>query len=81
MIDLQQVARPEIATPTSIRAYTSPIPTPAQSRGVIAFPQQALQRPQSPQPAPPLMESVATARSLPAMLAVGMRDTALLAKS
>ncbi|MDR7160249.1 hypothetical protein [Arthrobacter sp. BE255] len=28
MIDLQHVARPEIATPTWIRAYSSPFPTP-----------------------------------------------------
>jgi haloalkane dehalogenase len=43
MIDVQHVARPEIATPTWIRAHSSPFPTPAQSRGVIAFPRQALQ--------------------------------------
>ena len=78
MIDLQHIARPEIATPTWIRAYSSPFPTPAESRGVIAFPQQVLEDPQGPQPVPPPMESVAAVRSVPAMLAVGMRDTALL---
>ena len=78
MIDLQHVARPEIATPTWIRAYSSPFPTPAESRGVIAFPRQVLEGPQGPPPGPPPMEAVAALRAVPAMLAVGMRDTALL---
>jgi haloalkane dehalogenase len=78
MIVLQHVARPEIATPTWIRAYSSPFPTPAQCRGVIAFPRQVLEGPLGPQPGPPPMEAVAAVRGLPAMLAVGMRDTALL---
>jgi haloalkane dehalogenase len=80
MIDLQHVARPEIATPTWIRAYSSPFPTPAECRGVIAFPRQVLQGPEGPQPDAPPMEAVTVVRGLPAMLAVGMRDTALLAK-
>ncbi|SEI15066.1 MULTISPECIES: hypothetical protein [unclassified Leifsonia] len=78
MIDLQHVARPEIATPTWIRAYSSPFSTPAQSRGVIAFPRQVLEGPQGPPPGPPPPEAVAALKALPAMLAVGMRDTALL---
>lgn len=68
MIDLQHVARPEIATPTWIRAYSSPFPTPAQSRGVIAFPRQVLE---GPQPGLPPMDAVIALRGLPAMLAVG----------
>lgn len=54
--------------------------TPAQCRGVIAFPRQVLEGPQGPPPGPPPMEAVAALRGLPAMLAVGMRDTALLPK-
>ena len=42
MIDLQHVARPEIATPTWIRAYSSPFPTPTYARGVIASPGRSL---------------------------------------
>lgn len=71
MIDLQHVDRPEIATPTWIRAYSSPFPTPAQSRGVIAFPRQVLEGPQGPQPGLPPMDAVIALRGLPAMLAVG----------
>lgn len=78
MIDLQHVAKPQIASPTWIRAYASPFPDPAECRGVIAFPRQVVDGPQGPPPEPPSAEAVATVRALPAMLAVGMRDTALL---
>jgi len=78
MIDLQHVARRKIAPPTWIRAYSSPFSTPARPPGVIAFPRQVPEGPQGPQPGLPPMDAIITLRGLPAMLAVGMRDTALL---
>jgi haloalkane dehalogenase len=78
MVDLQHIARPEIVTPTWIRAYAGPFPTPAESRGVMAFPRQLLEGPLGAPPEPPPVEAVAALRGRPAMLAVGMRDTALL---
>jgi hypothetical protein len=44
----------------------------------MAFPRQGLEGPQGPQPGLPPMDAIIALRSLPAMLAVGMPDTALL---
>ncbi|WP_461062013.1 alpha/beta fold hydrolase [Streptomyces pseudoechinosporeus] len=78
MMALQTIARPQIATPTWIRAYSSPFPTPAECRGVIRFPQQFVVPEPDPALKPPDPDAVAALRAKPAMLVEGMRDTALI---
>lgn len=78
MIALQTIARPQIATPTWIRAYSSPFPTPADCRGVIKFPRQLVAPEPDPALQPPDPDAVAALRAKPAMLVEGMDDTALV---
>jgi pimeloyl-ACP methyl ester carboxylesterase len=80
MISLQTITRPQIATPTWIRAYSSPFPTPADCKGAIMFPKQ-LAVPELRAPRAPIdPDAVAALRAKPAMLVEGMRDTALPAR-
>ncbi|MHA6631518.1 alpha/beta fold hydrolase [Pseudonocardia sichuanensis] len=78
MLALQTIARPEIVTPTWIRAYADPFPTPAECRGVIRFPRQLVAPDPADAPPPPDPAAVAAVRAKPAMLVEGMRDTALV---
>ncbi|MGV9674122.1 alpha/beta fold hydrolase [Nocardia sp. NPDC003482] len=77
MLALQTIARPEIVTPTWIRAYAAHFDGPAACRGVIRFPQQVV-APGEPAPPAPDPDAVAALRAKPAVLVEGMRDTALL---
>ncbi|WP_158882515.1 alpha/beta fold hydrolase [Amycolatopsis anabasis] len=77
MLALQTVTRPEIVTPTWIRAYAAHFTSRAECRGVLRFPQQ-LVAPNEETTAPPDPAAVAELRAKPAMLAEGMCDTALL---
>ncbi|MFF3228847.1 alpha/beta fold hydrolase [Nocardia suismassiliense] len=79
MLALQTIGRPEIVTPTWIRAYSAHFTDRAQCRGVIRFPQQLVAPdPDAPTPQPPDAEAVTALRGKPALLVQGMRDTALL---
>ncbi|WP_158895969.1 alpha/beta fold hydrolase [Amycolatopsis anabasis] len=79
MLALQTITRPEIVTPTWIRAYSGHFTSRAACRGVIRFPQQLVAPgPDDPVPATPESSAVAAVRAKPAMLVEGMRDTALL---
>ncbi|CAM4207355.1 alpha/beta fold hydrolase [Nocardia ninae] len=78
MLALQTIARPEIVTPTWVRAYASHFTDRAECRGVIRFPQQIVaagMKPPLPEPDP---SAAAALRAKPAVLLEGMRDTALL---
>ena len=79
MLALQTITRPQIITPTRVRAYSSHFARPADCRGAIRFPQQIVAPAGSPAPESPSPAAVATIQSKPAMLAVGLHDTALLA--
>ncbi|MFE9579166.1 alpha/beta fold hydrolase [Nocardia sp. NPDC006044] len=78
MLALQTVTRPEIVTPTWIRAYASHFTDRAECLGAIRFPQQVV----APGPKPSLPEpdpaAAAAVRAKPAILLEGMQDTALL---
>ncbi len=78
MLALQTITRPQIMTPTWVRAYSSHFARPADCRGAIRFPQQIVAPAGSPAPESPSPAAVATIQSKPAMLAVGLHDTALL---
>ncbi|NIH86510.1 alpha/beta fold hydrolase [Amycolatopsis granulosa] len=79
MLALQTITRPQIVTPTWVRAYSAHFTGRAQCRGVIRFPQQLVAPdPDAPAPAPPDPAAVAALRGKPALLVQGMRDTALL---
>lgn len=79
MLALQTIARPEIVTPTWIRAYAGHFTGRDECRGVIRFPQQLVApAPEEPAPVAPSPTAVAELRAKPAMLVEGMRDTALL---
>jgi haloalkane dehalogenase len=80
MLALQTVARPEVVTPTWIRAYSAHFTGPDACRGVIRFPEQvvASATPDASPPWTPDPAAVEAIRAKPAMLAVGMQDTALL---
>jgi haloalkane dehalogenase len=83
MLALQTITRPQIVTPTWVRAYASHFSSRAECRGVIRFPLQ-LVAPQSITPDPDAVypaidpDAIAAVRSKPAMLVEGMRDTALM---
>jgi cis-3-alkyl-4-acyloxetan-2-one decarboxylase len=83
MLGLQTIARPQVITPTWVRAYASPFTSRDECRGVIRFPQQLVD-PQSipPDPGPvyPQIDpgAIDAVRAKPAILVEGMRDTALL---
>jgi haloalkane dehalogenase len=79
MLALQTIARPQIMTPTWVRAYSAHFASPADCRGAIRFPQQIVAPGSDPPPAPPTPAAVAAIQSKPAMAAVGLHDTALLA--
>ncbi|KZM75644.1 alpha/beta fold hydrolase [Nocardia terpenica] len=78
MLALQTIARPEIITPTWVRAYSSHFTGPAECRGVLRFPQQLVAPDPNAAPAAPNPEAVAALCAKPAILVEGMRDTALL---
>ncbi|KAA2254874.1 alpha/beta fold hydrolase [Solihabitans fulvus] len=79
MLALQTVARPQIVTPTWVRAYSAHFTGRAECRGVIRFPQQLVAPdPDAPPAAAPDPVAAAAILAKPAMLAEGMRDTALL---
>ena len=80
MLALQTITRPQIMTPTWVRAYSSPFASPADCLGAIRFPQQIVAPSGAPPPPPPTPAGVAAIQSKPAMLAVGLHDTALLAQ-
>ncbi|WP_405160156.1 alpha/beta fold hydrolase [Nocardia sp. NBC_01499] len=78
MLALQTIARPEVVTPTWIRAYAGHFTDRAACRGVLRFPQQLVTpgaKPPLPQPDP---AAAAALLAKPAVLLEGMRDTALL---
>lgn len=77
MLTLQRIARPSIMAPVWVHAYSAHFTGPSACRGAIRFPQQIVDPDPTPVPAPH-PDAVATLRSLPAMLAVGLQDTALL---
>jgi len=79
MLALQTITRPQIMTPTWVRAYSSHFASPADCLGAIRFPQQIVAPAGTPPPEPPTPAAVAAIQSKPAMLAVGLHDTALLA--
>ncbi|GAA5106014.1 alpha/beta fold hydrolase [Nocardia iowensis] len=79
MLALQGITRPEIITPTWIRAYADHFTSRGECLGVIRFPQQLV----APDPDAPASvaadpSAVAALRAKPAMLVEGMCDTALL---
>lgn len=78
MLALQTIARPEIITPTWVRAYAAHFDSPAECRGVIRFPQQLVAPGPADRPAPPDPAAVTALRAKPAALVEGMQDTALL---
>jgi pimeloyl-ACP methyl ester carboxylesterase len=78
MIALDTITHPQIATPTWIRAYSSPFATPDECRGVIEFPRQLLVSAPDPALTPPDAAAIAAVRAKPAMLVEGMRDTAIV---
>jgi cis-3-alkyl-4-acyloxetan-2-one decarboxylase len=78
MLALQTIVRPEIMTPTWVQAYSAHFTDASACRGAIRFPQQIV----APDPVPatvPDPTAVAAVQAKPAMLAVGMHDSALLA--
>ncbi|OKI00182.1 haloalkane dehalogenase [Streptomyces sp. CB02923] len=86
MLALQTIARPQIVTPTWIRAYAGHFTERAACRGVIRFPQQLVAPETGPETGPdanpltppPDRDAVAAVRAKPAVLVEGMRDTALV---
>ncbi|WP_280272239.1 alpha/beta fold hydrolase [Nocardia wallacei] len=78
MLALQTIARPEIVTPTWIRAYAEHFGGRADCEGVLRFPQQLVAPDPAAAPTPPDPQAVAALRAKPAILVEGMRDTALL---
>ncbi|MFD7665882.1 alpha/beta fold hydrolase [Streptomyces sp. NPDC059788] len=79
MLSLQTIARPQIVTPTWVRAYAAHFTDRAACEGVLRFPQQLVAPDPEAAPAPePDPAAVAAVRAKPAMLVEGMRDTALL---
>ncbi|PJE17613.1 MAG: haloalkane dehalogenase [Mycobacterium sp.] len=77
MLALQTIARPAIVTPTWVRAYSALFTDRTACQGAIRFPQQIV----APDgPLPPALDpaAVAALQAKPAMLAVGLQDTALL---
>jgi cis-3-alkyl-4-acyloxetan-2-one decarboxylase len=78
MLELQTIARPENMTPTWVRARTPPISPTAMPAAVrFGFRNRSSPPDGSPTPAPD-PDAVAALRAKPAMLAVGLQDTALL---
>lgn len=77
MLALQTITHPQIVTPTWVRAYSAHFTDRAACRGVIRFPQQIV-APDGPPPPAPDPAAVTALRAKPAMLAVGLHDTALL---
>ncbi|MEV0119477.1 hypothetical protein AB0H77_40530 [Streptomyces sp. NPDC050844] len=79
MLALQTITRPQIVTPTWIRAYAGHFTGRSECRGVVRFPQQLVAPDPDAHPVPaPAPTAVAAVRGQPAMLVEGMRDTALL---
>jgi haloalkane dehalogenase len=78
MLALQTITRPDIMTPAWVRAYSSHFIGPADCLGAIRFPQQIVAPESAPAPPVPTSTAVAAIQSKPAMLAVGLHDSALL---
>jgi pimeloyl-ACP methyl ester carboxylesterase len=77
MLSLQTITHPAVMTDAWVRAYSAHFTDRAACQGAIRFPQQLV----APDPTPPQTPdpaAVAALRAKPAMLAVGLRDTALL---
>jgi haloalkane dehalogenase len=84
MLALQRITHPEIVTPTWIEAYASHFRSRADCLGLIRFPQQIVAPKTMPAPDPATLPAAPAPgaqdllRRLPAMLAEGMADRALL---
>ena len=78
MLSLQTIVRPEVMTPSWVRAYSSHFIDRGACLGAIRFPQQIVAPEPDPLAVAPVGASVRSLQAKPALLVVGLRDSALL---